>query len=295
METAELLKKVRKIEIKTRGLSRHLFTGGYHSAFKGRGMSFSEVRQYQFGDDVRAIDWNVTARTGEPHVKIFEEERELTVMLLVDISGSAFFGTQGVLKQELLTEVCAVLAFSAISNNDKVGLLLFSDKIDLFIPPNKGRQHILRLIRELVHVSPNKRSTDLAGALQYLRHMLKKRSVCFVLSDFLAPDFAAPLRVLAKRHDCVGIHCWDLRERDLPDVGLLRLHDAESDTLRWVDTTHPDFRRDYRRQFDARLERTRQAFRQAGADFLSMQTTEPYVQALLRFFEQRTHAAATHR
>jgi uncharacterized protein (DUF58 family) len=295
METAELLKKVRKIEIKTRGLSRHLFTGGYHSAFKGRGMSFSEVRQYQFGDDVRAIDWNVTARTGEPHVKIFEEERELTVMLLVDISGSAFFGTQGVLKQELLTEVCAVLAFSAISNNDKVGLLLFSDKIDLFIPPNKGRQHILRLIRELVHVSPNKRSTDLAGALQYLRHMLKKRSVCFVLSDFLAPDFTAPLRVLAKRHDCVGIHCWDLRERDLPDVGLLRLHDAESDTLRWVDTTHPDFRRDYRRQFDARLERTRQAFRQAGADFLSMQTTEPYVQALLRFFEQRTHAAATHR
>lgn len=281
----DLLSKVRKIEIKTRRLSRNLFTGGYHSAFKGVGMSFSEVRQYQYGDDVRAIDWNVTARTGTPHLKIFEEERELTVMLLVDISGSAFFGTQGVLKQEFLAEICAVLAFSAVSNNDKVGLLLFSDKTDLFVPPGKGRQHILRLIRELVQVKQNDRPTDLAGALQYLRRMLKRRSVCFVLSDFIAPDYAAPLRVLARRHDCVGIHCWDLRERALPDVGLLPLRDAESNAVRWVDTTDPDFRRDFSRQFDLRLARTRAQFREAGAGFLSLQTSEPYVQALLHFFE----------
>jgi uncharacterized protein (DUF58 family) len=287
METAELLKKVRKVEIKTRGLTRHLFTGGYHSAFKGRGMSFSEVRQYQFGDDVRSIDWNVTARTGEPHIKIFEEERELTVMLLVDISGSSFFGTQGQSKQELLTELCALLAFSANSNNDKVGLLLFSDREELFIPPKKNRQQALRIIRELLNVQPNERGTDLAKALNYTHNVLKKRSVCFILSDFGGQNYDAALRVLARRHDCVGIHCWDARERELPDVGLLYTRHAESGAQVWLDTTDPDLRRKYTRHFDAHLATTAAHFRRAGADFLSLRTTEPYTSALLHFFEKR--------
>lgn len=285
--TAELLKKVRKIEIKTRRLSRNLFTGGYHSAFKGRGMSFSEVRQYQFGDDVRSIDWNVTARTGEPFIKIYEEERELTVMLLIDVSASSYFGTAEQHKQEILTEICAVLAFSAIANNDKVGVLLFSDRIELFIPPKKGRQHILRIIRELLFQKPSGHGTDLAGAMQYTHNMLKKRSVCFVLSDFIAEDYTAPLRVLARRHDCIGIQCWDPRERELPDIGLLLTRDIETGASGWADTTDPDFRKAYTRRFDERRRRTQTAFRQAGADFFSLPTTESYVQALLRFFEQR--------
>lgn len=287
MDTAELLKKVRKIEIKTRGLSRHFFTGGYHSAFKGRGMSFSEVRVYQPGDDVRMIDWNVTARTGEPHVKIFEEERELSVVLLVDVSASSFFGTTGQSKQDVLTEICAVLAFSAIANNDKVGVLLFSDRVELFIPPQKGRQHTLRIIRELLNLAPAGRGTDLAGALQYARNVLRKRSVCFILSDFITGQYEAPLRVFARRHDCVGLHCWDPRERQLPDVGLLRVADAETGTMTWVDTTDPAFRRQYSRLFEKRVAETEDLFRRAGADFLSIPTTESYVQALIRFFEQR--------
>ncbi|MBK8921899.1 MAG: DUF58 domain-containing protein [Saprospirales bacterium] len=289
MDTTELLKKVRKIEIKTRGLSRNLFTGGYHSAFKGRGMSFSEVRVYQPGDDVRAIDWNVTARTGEPHVKIFEEERELTVMLLVDVSASSLFGTTGQSKQDVMTEICAVLAFSAIANNDKVGALLFSDRIELFIPPQKGRQHTLRIIRELLHIEPSGRGTDLGGALQYARNVLRKRSVCFILSDFITADFEAPLSIFAKRHDCIGLHAWDPRERQLPDIGLVRIADAESGATGWVDTTDPAFRRDYQRRFDQRVQQHRELFGRAGADFLSLLTTGSYVQALLRFFEQRAH------
>ncbi|MBL7797611.1 MAG: DUF58 domain-containing protein [Saprospiraceae bacterium] len=288
----DLLKKVRKIEIKTRGLSRHLFTGGYHSAFKGRGMSFSEVRVYQPGDDVRAIDWNVTARTGEAHVKIFEEEREMTVMLLVDVSASSLFGTTGQSKQEVMTEVCAVLAFSAIANNDKVGLLLFSDRIELFIPPQKGRQHTLRIIRELLHTKPVGRGTDIAGALQYARNVVRKRSVCFLLSDFLSDNFEAPLRIFSKRHDCIGLHTWDLRERTLPDVGLLRVADAESADAGWVDTADPDFRRAYTRRFEQRVQTLREIFGRAGADFISIPTTDSYVQALLRFFEKRAHVVA---
>lgn len=289
MDTTELLKKVRKVEIKTRGLSRHLFTGGYHSAFKGRGMSFSEVRIYQPGDDVRAIDWNVTARTGEPHVKIFEEERELTVVLLVDVSGSSFFGSTGQSRQEVMTEICAVLAFSAIANNDKVGVLLFSDQIELFIPPQKGRQHTLRIIRELLNLNPKSRGTDLAGALQYARNVLHKRSVCFILSDFLSLNFEAPLRVFSKRHDCIGLYTWDPRERVLPDVGLLRVANIESGTTGWVDTTDPVFRREYTRRFDERVQATREMFGRAGADFLHFPSTQSYVQALLQFFEQRAH------
>lgn len=283
----ELIKKVRKIEIKTRRLTRNLFTGGYHSAFKGRGMSFSEVRQYQFGDDVRDIDWNVTARTGEPHIKIYEEERELTVMLMVDISGSSFFGTSGQWKQELLTEICALLAFSADSNNDKVGLLLFSDQPELFIAPKKGRQHTLRIIRELLNVQISERGTDLSAAIQFTRNVLKKKSVCFVLSDFWTSGYDAALRTLARRHDCVGIHCWDTRERELPDVGLLHTRDAESGQYRWLDTTDPQLRRAYTQHFDDKQSYAISAFRSAGADFLSLQTAESYASALLHFFEKR--------
>ncbi len=283
----ELIKKVRKIEIKTRGLTRNLFTGGYHSAFKGRGMSFSEVRQYQFGDDVRDIDWNVTARTGDPHIKVYEEERELTVMLLVDVSGSSFFGTSGQWKQELLTEICALLAFSADSNNDKVGLLIFSNQPELYIAPKKGRQHTLRIIRELLNVQPNERGTDLSAAIQFTRNVLKKKSVCFILSDFLATGYDVLLRTLARRHDCVGVHCWDERERDLPDIGLLRTRGAESGAQAWLDTTDPQLRRAYTQRFDENLAYAIAAFRRAGADFLSLQTAEPYASALLHFFEKR--------
>lgn len=287
METAELLKKVRKVQIKTRRLSRHLFTGGYHSAFKGRGMSFSEVRQYQWGDDVRTLDWNVTARTGDPHIKIFEEEREQTLMLLVDVSGSTFFGTRGQFKQEILTEICAVLAFSAIDNQDKVGAVLFSDRVEQFIPPKKGLSHTLRILRELLNTKPNNRGTDLAGALQFTRNVLRQHSVCFILSDFLANNYESPLRVMAKRHDCVGIQVWDVRERELPDVGLLQMLDAETGESVWRDTTDPDFRKQYTQHFIENLDNARRIFRQAGADFLSISTHESYATALLHFFEKR--------
>lgn len=290
--TAELLKKVRRIEIKTRGLSSHLFTGGYHSAFKGRGMSFSEVRPYYPGDDVRAIDWNVTARAGEPYIKVFEEERENTVMLLVDVSGSAVFGSHTQFKAEYLTELCAVLAFSAIANNDKVGVLLFSDKIELYVPPKKGKQHILRIIRDILEAKPTSRGTDLNGALRYVLNGLKKRSVCFVLSDFLGTAYEDALNVLSRRHDLVGIHCWDPLERDLPEVGVLRVADAETGQQIWVDTTSARLRRQYRAHFEAHTAQTSALFRQAGADFISLGTHESYVHGLMRFFAQRSKVTA---
>lgn len=292
MDTSELLKKVRKIEIKARGLSSHLFTGGYHSAFKGRGMSFSEVRAYQPGDDVRAIDWNVTARTGEAFVKVFEEERENVVMLLVDISGSAVFGSHTQFKEEYLTELCAVLAFSAIANNDKVGVMLFSDHIELFIPPHKGKQHILRIIREILSARPTGRGTNIAAALQFIHNALQKRSVCFILSDFLDEQYEKALRVLARQHDCIGIHVWDALERNLPDVGVLRVADAETGEQTWVDTTSYRLRRQYAQSFDAHLAATQVCFRQAGADFLSLSTNQPYTQALLQFFSRRSRVVA---
>lgn len=292
MTSTELLKKVRKIEIKTRGLSSHLFTGGYHSAFKGRGMSFSDVRLYHPGDDVRAIDWNVTARAGEPYIKVFEEERENTVMLLVDVSGSAVFGSHTQFKEEYLTELCAVLAFSAIANNDKVGVLLFSDRIELFIPPKKGKTHILRIIREILTAKPTGRGTDMKGTLQFIHNVLKKRSVCFILSDFLAAGYEDSLRILARRHDCIGIHCWDPLERDLPDVGVLRVADAETGEQTWVDTTSTRLRRQYRSTFEQHKANTQNMFRRAGADFLSLCTNQPYVNALLQFFAQRSKVVA---
>jgi uncharacterized protein (DUF58 family) len=288
MNTPELLKKVRRIEIKTRGLSSHLFSGGYHSAFKGRGMAFSEVRLYQPGDDVRCIDWNVTARTGEPFVKVFEEERENTVMLMVDVSGSAVFGSHAQFKAEYLTELCAVLAYSAIANNDKVGVLLFSDRVELFIPPKKGKQHILRIIREILTRVPEGRGTRLSEAMHYVHNGLKKRSVCFILSDFLAPAYGDALGILSRRHDCIGIHCFDPLEHTLPEVGLLRVEDAESGKQLWVDTQSEAVRREYSRSFRRHTEATRHLFQQSNAGFLSLSTGQSYLKPLLQFFSERT-------
>ena len=288
METTELLKRVRRIEIKTKGLSRQIFSGEYHSAFKGRGMSFSEVRGYQYGDDVRNIDWNVTARSGEPYVKVFEEERELTVMLLVDISKSSFFGTVKQPKNELITEICAVLAFSAAQNNDKVGLLLFSDRVEKFLPPKKGRGHVLRIIRELLDTRPAEGSgTDIGMALTYFTNMVKKRSICFLVSDYLATGYERPLRLAARRHDLVGLHLFDPRERELPAVGLLRAQDAETGRTQWIDTDSRRVRDRYARWYEENMGYFNDAFRQSGADTLSVETTEDYVKELLRFFKRR--------
>ncbi len=287
METSELLKKVRKIEIKTKGLSKHIFSGEYHSAFKGRGMSFSEVRDYHYGDDVRNIDWNVTARTGDPHVKVFEEERELTVMLLIDISPSSFFGTQEQLKNELITEISAVLAFSAINNNDKVGVLLFSDKIEKYIPPKKGKQHILRIIRELINFEPEGTGTDIGLVLEYLNNLVKKRSICFLISDFLAQGYESPLRIAARRHDIVGIHIVDPREEELPNVGLVRAFDSETGNYEWIDTAIPAVRRKYNEWFTQNHQYFKTNFLRSGADMVSVRTNVPYVNTLLQFFKKR--------
>jgi uncharacterized protein (DUF58 family) len=287
METSELLKKVRKIEIKTKGLSKHLFSGEYHSAFKGRGMSFSEVRNYQYGDDVRNIDWNVTARTGEPHVKIFEEERELTVMLLIDMSGSSFFGTVSQLKKEIMTEICAVLAFSAINNNDKVGVIFFSDRVEKFIPPKKGRQHILFIIRELIDFEPQGKGTDIGTTLEYFNNVIKKRSICFILSDFLSKGYETPLRIAARRHDIIGVQLIDPREEALPDVGLIRARDAETGEMQWIDTSSRALRNRYADWFNDNFAYFRSTFLKSGADVVSIRTHESYVNALLSFFQKR--------
>lgn len=287
METSELLKKVRKIEIKTRGLSANVFSGEYHSAFKGRGMSFSEVRSYQYGDDVRNIDWNVTARTGSPFIKVFEEERELTVMLLIDVSRSAFFGTVSLFKQEMMTEICAVLAFSAITNNDKVGVLFFSDRIERFIPPKKGRSHILRIIRELLDFQPEGKGTNIAFALEYLNNVQKKRTISFLLSDFIATDYDAALRIATKRHDLVGVHVSDPREVELPSVGLFRAIDAETGRRLWIDTDNPATRQQYAAFFRNKSKYFYDSFTRCGADTISISTNESYVNALLKFFKQR--------
>jgi uncharacterized protein (DUF58 family) len=288
METSELLKKVRKIEIKTRGLSRHLFSGEYHSAFKGRGMSFSEVRDYQYGDDVRNIDWNVTARTGTPHVKIFEEERELTVMLLIDMSPSSFFGTVNQLKNEIITEICAVLAFSAINNNDKVGVAFFANEVELFIPPKKGKQHILRIIRELINFEPKGKGTEIGATLEYFNNLVKKRSICFIISDFLSMEYEQALRVAARRHDVIGVNIIDPREENLPDVGLIRAQDAESGAIRWIDTSSHRLREEYARWHQNHLDYFTQTFRKSGASVVHIRTNESYVDALHQFFQQRS-------
>jgi uncharacterized protein (DUF58 family) len=290
MTTAELMQRVREVEIRTRRISRHLLMGGYHSAFKGRGMSFSEVRAYQFGDDVRNIDWNVTARSdGAAFVKIFEEEREQTVMLMVDMSASSFFGTgAGPSKHEYLTELSAALAFSAANNHDKVGLLLYSDQPEFYLPPATGRPHVLRIIRALLQVQPRSRNTNLSSGLQYLHNTLKQRSICFFLSDFHSvTPFQNALGVLSKKHDCIGLHCWDITERQLPDVGLLQLTDPETGQQYWADTEHPDLRQAYTQRFDAHLAAVQNVFRQTQSDLLSFSTEEDYSGELIRFFHQR--------
>jgi uncharacterized protein (DUF58 family) len=288
METKELLKKVRKIEIKTKGLSKHIFSGEYQSAFKGRGMSFSEVRSYQYGDDVRNIDWNVTARTGDAHIKIFEEERELTVILLVDVSQSSYFGTTEQLKQGIITEICAVLSFSAIQNNDKVGVIFYSDQIEKYIPPKKGRQHILRIIRELLDLEPRKKGTNLALALEFFNNVIKKRSICFVLSDFIADDYESPLRIAARRHDMIGMHLFDPREASMPNVGLIRAIDAETGQPGWIDTSVAATRRKMEDAFLKKQQYFYSIFRKSGAQTVDIRTDLPYVNTLLQFFKKRS-------
>jgi uncharacterized protein (DUF58 family) len=288
LTTAEILKRVRRIEIKTRGLSNHIFAGEYHSAFKGRGMSFSEVREYAAGDDVRSIDWNVTARLQTPFVKVFEEERELTVMLLVDVSSSSLFGTQQRIKRELITEICAVLAFSATTNNDKVGVIFFSDQVESFIPPKKGRSHILRIIRELIALEPRPgNGTKVNVALDYLNNVLKKRTITFLLSDLVSAPYDTSLQLAARKHDLVGIRVYDRYDKELPQAGLIQVADAETGALRWLDTEDKKVRMQYAKAFDSSLQYGIQSFRKSGARLMQMRTDEDYVKVLQGFFKSK--------
>ena len=287
MDTKELLKKVRKIEIKTRRLSDSVFGGEYHSTFKGRGMTFSEVRQYQFGDDVRAIDWNVTARYNEPFVKVFEEERELTLMLVVDVSGSEFFGSGQQFKREVLTEIAATLSFSALQNNDKVGLLLFSDQVELFIPPKKGRTHVLRIIRELLEYQPKSKQTDIRVALEFLSGILKKKAIVFLLSDFMDDSYEKTLRIAAKKHDLTGIRVYDKREVDIPNIGLVPMLDSETQKTRWVNTASIAVRNQYQKAHQKHVDAFETLFRKNGAGTLHCSMEESYVKKLLGYFKAR--------
>jgi uncharacterized protein (DUF58 family) len=287
MDTKELLKKVRRIEIKSRRLSNHLFTGEYHSSFKGRGMVFSEVRKYEYGDDIRNIDWNVTARLNEPYVKVFEEERELTLMLLVDVSGSESFGSRNQMKRELITEVCATLAFSAIQNNDKVGVIFFSDQVEQYIPPKKGRSHILRIIRELIDIEPKSRRTDIAGALRFFSSIQKKHAISFVLSDFQDDNYRDPLRILSQRHDLTGIRIYDPREAELPNLGIVAMSDPESGKLHWINTSSKKLRKSIHRQFKERESYFKDSFLKSGAGQISIRIDESYPSKLLTYFKQK--------
>ena len=289
METSELIKRVRKIEIKTRGLSRNIFAGEYHSAFKGRGMAFSEVREYQFGDDIRTIDWNVTARYNKPFIKIYEEERELTVVLLIDVSGSREFGSTDKLKKNIITEISAILAFSAIQNNDKIGVIFFSDKIEKFIPPKKGRSHILRIISELIDFEPQSRGTDISGAIRYLTNAIKKRCTAFVISDFIQKDESLEnaLSIANNRHDVVALRIYDERETRLPNVGLIKLKDAETGAYTWVDTSDEKARNTYRvwwKRLSAQLDNS---FKKSGVDYAEINTSQDYVKSLISLFKKR--------
>lgn len=287
METKDLLKKVRKIEIKTRRLSDHVFGGEYHSTFKGRGMTFSEVRQYQFGDDVRAIDWNVTARYNEPFVKVFEEERELTLMLVVDVSGSEFFGTTQQFKRDVLTEIAATLSFSALQNNDKVGLLLFSDQVELFIPPKKGRSHILRIIRELLEFEPQNKATDISAALAFLSGILKKKAIVFLLSDFMDNGYEKTLRIAAKKHDLTGIRVYDKLEEKLPNLGIVPMVDSETQKIQWINTRSKKVRERYESHQREQRESFENLFKLNGAGTIHCRLDESYVKKLLGYFKAR--------
>lgn len=287
MDTKELLKKVRKIEIKTRRLSDHIFGGEYHSTFKGRGMTFSEVRQYQFGDDVRTIDWNVTARYNEPFVKVFEEERELTMMLLVDVSGSELFGTVNSFKKEIITEISATLAFSALQNNDKVGLVLFSDVVELYIPPKKGQSHVLRIIRELLEFTPSSKKTDVGGVLKFLSNVIKKRAIVFVLSDFISSDYERTLKITGKKHDLTGIRIYDRREEKIPNVGMVQVQDAETGRLQLVNTQSRKVRQSYESFYRDRVDYFKDIFAKSGCGTLHCRVDESYVKKLLGYFKRR--------
>ena len=291
MEASELLKKVRKIEIKTKGLSRNIFAGEYHSAFKGRGMAFSEVREYQFGDDIRNIDWNVTARYGHPFIKIFEEERELTVMLLVDVSGSRDFGTVERLKKNVIIEVAAILSFSAISNNDKIGVIFFSDQIEKFIPPKKGRTHTLRIIRELIEFEPVSRKTDISVALRYLTNAMKRRVTAFIISDLMdnPASMEQALSIANNKHDMVGLRIYDEREAELPSVGMIKFKDAETGEYLWVDSSSRNVRETYRRHWSERNKQLDNLLKKTGLDYVNISTREDYVKSLVALFKKREH------
>ncbi len=289
METSEIIKKVRKIEIKARGLSSNIFAGQYHSAFKGRGMAFSEVREYQFGDDVRDIDWNVTARFHRPYVKVFEEERELTVMLLIDVSGSLDFGTQKQMKRDMVTEIAATIAFSAIQNNDKIGVVFFSDKIEKYIPPKKGRKHILYIIREMLDFHPESKRTDVKQAVEFLSSVQKRRTTAFILSDFyVRSDFQQSLQIANRKHDVVAIQVYDQRARELPDVGLMKVVDAETGYEQYVDTSSKRLRDAYRKYWQGRQSQLLETFNKSNVDNVSIATSEDFVKALLMLFKQRS-------
>ncbi len=287
MDTKELLKKVRKIEIKTRRLSDHIFGGEYHSTFKGRGMTFSEVRQYQFGDDVRSIDWNVTARYNEPFVKVFEEERELTMMLMVDVSGSEMFGTTNQFKKEIITEISATLAFSAMQNNDKAGLILFSDEVELFIPPKKGKSHVLRIIRELLEFKPKSNKTDISEALKFLSSVMKKKAIVFVLSDFIADDYEKSLKIAGNKHDLTGIRVYDEREETIPNLGMVQMQDSETGTVQLVNTQSKSVRTAYGKYHREKVDYFSETFKKSGCGTLSCRVDESYVKKLLGYFKRR--------
>lgn len=287
MTSEEILQKVRKIEIKTRGLSKNIFAGEYHSQFKGRGMTFSEVREYQAGDDVRSIDWNVTARLGKPYIKVFEEERELTVMLLIDVSGSSNFGTVSQMKRDMMTEVAATLAFSTIENNDKVGVIFFTDKIEKYIPPKKGKKHVLHIIRELIDFQPEQHGTDIAAAIQYFANAQKRRCTAFLISDFMTEQVAVlkkPLMIASNRHDLSAIQIYDRRDAELPDVGLLKVKDAETGERIWIDTAVRAVRESYARHWDEQQTKLYDVFTKTGTNHISVRTDEDYVRALMKLF-----------
>lgn len=291
MDTKQILKNVRQIELRTRGLVNQLFSGEYHSVFKGRGMEFSEVREYQFGDDVRTIDWNVSARFNRPFVKVFEEERELTVMLLVDMSGSQDYGTSPRFKRDIAAELCAVLAFSAIKNNDKVGMIIFTDRIEKFIPPKKGRSHILRIIRDIIAFVPEGHGTDIRAGLEYFHRVTKKRSIAFLISDFLDEGYDNPLKIAGRKHDLIAVELHDPRERVLPDVGMIKLRDAESGSERWIDSSRRAVREAYTRHWDARHAERARRFLVANVDRIAVDVQRGYIQPLVEFFRMRERRA----
>lgn len=289
MDTKELLKKVRKIEIKTRRLSDHIFSGEYHTSFKGRGMTFSEVRQYQFGDDVRAIDWNVTARYNEPFVKVFEEERELTMILMVDVSGSESFGSRKQMKNEIVTEIAATMAFSATQNNDKIGLILFSDEIELYIPPKKGKSHVLRIIRELIEFQPKSKKTDISAALKFLSGIMKKKAIVFLISDFLSQkNYEQTLKIASKKHDITGIRVYDIREEKMPDLGMVTMADAETGATSLINTGSRSVRMAYEKAYQEKVGYFRETFSKCGSGVVSTRVDESYVTKLLGYFKSRT-------